>query len=116
MAGKFSRWFSTDHTPERDTALRLSPLQQSILHWLRNELRRRQRVGDPGHVPYPDLVRAMNADKASITKEVRHLLHKDLLGMTLPPGGWVRYIGLTERGEAQARRLAGDGEKVRRRR
>ena len=71
MAGKFSRWFDTERPPKREASLRLSPLQQSILHWLRNELRRRQRAGDAGMVPYPDLVRALTADKASITSEAR---------------------------------------------
>jgi len=96
--------------------VRLSQLQQSILHWLRNELRRRQRAGDAGMVPYPDLVRALTADKASITSEVRHLLHKGLLGVTLPAGGWVRYIMLTDKGEAQAKLLSGNGQQARRRR
>jgi len=116
MAGKFSQWFNTEHPPKRETSVRLSQLQQSILHWLRNELRRRQRAGDAGMVPYPDLVRALTADKASITSEVRHLLHKGLLGVTLPAGGWVRYIMLTDKGEAQAKLLSGNGQQARRRR
>src|SRR5215470_16350866 len=116
MAGKFSRWFHTERPPQRAASLRLSPLQQSIIHWLRNELRRRQRVGDTGMVPYPDLVRALTADKASITSEVRHLLRKGLLGVTLPAGAWVRYIMLTDKGEAQAKILSGNGPQARRRR
>src|SRR5713101_6645800 len=116
MAGKFSRWFGAERSPQREASLRLSPLQQSILHWLRNELRRRQRAGDAGMVPYPDLVRALHADKASITSEVRHLLKKDLLGVTLPAGGWVRYIMLTDKGEAHAKTLSGNVQQVRRRR
>ncbi len=116
MAGKFSRWLHTERPPKREASLRLSPLQQSILHWLRNELRRRQRAGDAGMVPYPDLVHALNADKASITSEVRHLLKKDLLGVTLPAGGWVRYIMLTDKGEAHAKTLSGNVQQVRRRR
>ncbi len=116
MAGKFSQWFNTEHPPKREASVRLSQLQQSILHWLRNELRRRQRAGDAGMVPYPDLVRALTADKASITSEVRHLLHKGLLGVTLPAGGWVRYIMLTDKGEAQAKHLSGNGQQARRRR
>ncbi len=116
MAGKFSRWFSTERPPKREASPRLSTLQQSILHWLRNELRRRQRAGAAGMVPYPDLVRALDADKASITKEVRHLLKKGLLGVTLPPGEWVRYIMLTDKGEAHAKTLSGNMQQVRRRR
>jgi hypothetical protein len=116
MAGKFSRWFHTERPPQRAAAaLRLSPLQQSIIHWLRNELRRRQRVGDAGMVPYPDLVRALRADKASITSEVRHLLRKGLLRVTLPAGQWVRYVMLTEQGDTYAQTLSGQIQHVRRR-
>ena len=116
MAGKFSRWFRTEERPpQRGASLRLSPLQQSILHWLRNELRRRQRVGDAGMVPYPDLVRALRADKASITSEVRHLLRKGLLSVTLPAGEWVRYVMLTEQGDTYAKTLSGQAQHVRRR-
>ncbi|MBM3227216.1 MAG: hypothetical protein FJZ47_25905, partial [Candidatus Tectomicrobia bacterium] len=66
MAGKFSQWFRTERErpPKRDkreAVLRLTPLQQSILHWLRHELRRRQRVGDTGMIPYPELVSALHA-------------------------------------------------------
>jgi hypothetical protein len=116
MAGKFSRWFDTERPPKREAALRLSSLQQSILHWLQQELRRRQRAGDAGMVPYPDLVRALTADKASITSEVRYLLRKGLLGVTLPAGGWVRYIMLTDKGAAQAKILSVSGQQARRRR
>lgn len=116
MAGKFSRWLGSERAPQRDTSLRLSALQQSILHWLWNELRRRQRAGAASSVPYTELVRAIDADKASITSEIRHLLHKDLLGMALPSGGWVRYITLTDKGEAHAKTLSGHVQKVRRRR
>ena len=116
MAEKFSRWFHKERPPKRETPLRLSSLQQSILHWLRNELRRRQRAGDAGMVPYPELVRALTADKASITSEVRHLLRKGLLGITLPTGGWVRYVMLTDKGEAHAKILSGNVQQARRRR
>jgi DNA-binding MarR family transcriptional regulator len=115
MAGKFSQWFRTERPPQRDTSLRLSPLQQSILHWLRNELRRRQRLGDTSMVPYPDLVRALRADKASITSEVRYLLQKGLLSVTLPAGQWVRYVMLTEQGDTYAKTLSGQVQHVRRR-
>ena len=116
MARKFSRWLHTEHAPRREAPLRLSSLQQSILYWLQNELRRRQRAGDMGSVPYPELVRAIDADKASITSEVRSLLQKDLLGMSLPAGEWVRYIVLTDKGEAYAKTLSGNVQKLRRRR
>ena len=118
MAGKFSRWLDTEpeRPPKREASLRLSSLQQSILHWLQNELRRRQRAGDAGMVPYPDLVRALNVDKASVTSEVRHLLKKGLLGVTLPSGEWVRYIMLTDKGAAHAKTLSGNAQQARRRR
>lgn len=116
MARKFSQWLHTEPTPQREAPVRLSSLQQSILHWLQYELRRRQRAGDTRRVPYPELVRAIDADKASITKEVRALLKKELLGMSLPPGEWVRYIMLTDKGEAYVKTLSGSAQKLRRRR
>ena len=116
MAGKFSHWFSTEGRPQRQPPLRLSALQQTILRWLRQESRRRQQTGAPGSVPYPELVRAIEADRASITSAVRRLLHQDLVGMSLPPGSWVRYITLTDQGEAHARTLSGNVQRSRRRR
>ena len=116
MARKFSRWLDTERAPQREAPLRLSTLQQSILYWLQNELRRRQRAGDISRVPYPELVRAIDADKASITSEVRALLHKDLLGMSLAAGEWVRYIVLTNKGAAHAKTLSGNAQRLRRRR
>ena len=115
MAEKFSRWFRAARPPQRAAALRLSPLQQSIIHWLRQELRRRQRVGDADMVPFPDLVRALRAEKASITSEVRHLLKKGLLSVILPAGEWVRYVMLTEQGDTYANTLSGNAQHVRRR-
>ncbi|MGE3540519.1 MAG: hypothetical protein AB7N91_24145 [Candidatus Tectimicrobiota bacterium] len=109
MAGKFSRWFHADEEPAvRERAPRLSTLQQSILHWVRNEVRRRQRAGESPQIPYPDLVSAMHADKMAVTSDVQRLLRKGLLEMTLPPGAWVRYLSLTDKGDTQARRVAGD--------
>ena len=115
MTEKFSRWFRAARPPQRAAALRLSPLQQSIIHWLRQELRRRQRVGDAAMVPFPDLVRALRAEKASITSEVRHLLKKGLLSVILPAGEWVRYVMLTEQGDTYANTLSGNAQHVRRR-
>jgi predicted DNA-binding transcriptional regulator len=82
---------------------------------MRNELRRRQRVGDADMVPFPDLVRALHAEKASITSEVRYLLKKGLLSVTLPAGEWVRYVMLTEQGDTYAQTLSGHAQHVRRR-
>lgn len=121
MARKVSRWLHTVDTPQREAPrreapLRLSTLQQSILYWLQHELRRRQRAGDLGRVPYSELVRVIDADKASITSEVRALLHKGLLSVSLPPGEWVRYLVLTDKGEGYAKTLSGNVQKLRRRR
>src|SRR5262245_14185578 len=116
MARKLSRRLDTEQTPQRTAPVRLSALQQSILYWLQHELHRRQRAGGPGSVPYPELVRAIDADKASITSEVRALLQKDLLGMSRPAGEWVRYIGLTDKGAAYAKTLSGNVQRLRRRR
>jgi hypothetical protein len=66
-------------------------------------------------VPFPDLVRALHADKASITNEVRYLLHRGLLSVTLPAGEWVRYVMLTEQGDTYAQTLSGQVQHVRRR-
>lgn len=109
MAGHFSRWFRDEEEPtRRDKASHLSSLQQSILHWVRNEVRRRQRAGDATQIPYPELVSAMRADKMMVTNDVRRLLRKGLLEVSLPPGSWVRYITLTDKGDTHARRVAGD--------
>jgi hypothetical protein len=59
-------------------------------------------------MPYPELVRAVDADKASITSSVRQLLRKGLVLVTLPTGEWVRYVALTEEGEEQAQLLSKD--------
>ena len=104
---KFSRLFQKERPPKRRAAPRLSALQQSILHWLRNERRRRERVGEAELIPYPDLVQGLGVDKMLLTSEVRHLLRKCLLSVTLPPGAWVRYISLTEEGVAHAKTLTG---------
>ena len=66
-------------------------------------------------VPFPDLVRALRAEKASITSEVRHLLKKGLLSVILPAGEWVRYVMLTEQGDTYANTLSGNAQHVRRR-
>ena len=116
MARKSSRWLQEERAPQREAPVRLSALQQSILHWLQHELRRRQRAGDIDRVPYPELVRAIDADKASITSGVRSLLKKELLGMSLPAGEWVRYIVLTDKGAAYAKTLSGNVQRLRRRR
>lgn len=82
---------------------RLSDLQKSILQWLCTDLRHRQRADGSMGVPYPELVRAVDADKARVTTSLRHLMQKGLVMVTLPRGEWVRYVMLTDQGEAQAK-------------
>jgi hypothetical protein len=97
---------SKERRQQPETNIRLSALQKSILQALQSELRRRQRTGTVQGVPYPILVRAVDADKASITSSVRHLLRKGLLLVTVRTGEWVRYVALTEEGEEQVRLLS----------
>ncbi len=107
MAGD-SRWYrAEEESQQREKAPRLSTLQQSILYWLRHEVRRRQRTGDALQIPYPELVSAMHADKMAVTNDIRRLLRKGLVDISLPPGSWVRYVMLTEKGTAQTKRDTG---------
>jgi hypothetical protein len=94
---------------------RLSDLQKSILQWLCTDLRHRQRAGSSMGVPYPELVRAVDADKARVTTSLRHLMQKGLVMVTLPRGEWVRYVTLTDQGEAQANIFLKAGRKPGRR-
>ena len=82
---------------------RLSGLQLTILHSLYAALRRQ--ADATAGVPYADLVRTLHADKSSITDGIRQLLRKGLVLLTLPRGGWTRYVMLTEQGKAYAKTL-----------
>jgi hypothetical protein len=82
---------------------RLSDLQKSIVQWLYTELRQRQRAGHTGGVSYPELVRAIEANKVNITTSLRHLMQKGLVLVTLPHAEWARVVALTEQGEAYAK-------------
>ena len=82
---------------------RLSGLQLTILHSLYAALRRQ--ADATAGVPYSDLVRTLHADKISITDGIRQLLRKGLVLLTLPRGGWTRYVMLTEQGKAYAKTL-----------
>ncbi len=97
-----------ERVQQRVSKHRLSDLQQSLLQWLRAELRRRQRANDGAGVTFPEVVRALRADKASVTTSLRHLMRKGLVETALPRGSWVRHVSLTELGEAQARTLSHD--------
>lgn len=88
---------------QQATQYRLSDLQKSIVQWLYTEARLRQRAGHTGSVSYPDLVRAIEANKVNITTSLRHLMQKGLVRVTLPPGEWARVVALTEQGEAYAK-------------
>lgn len=115
MTSKSSRYSTVERTQRQATRLRLSERQYSLLHWLRAELHRRQRAGDTKGVPYPELVRAAAIDKASVTAHLRYLIQKGLVLVTLPRGGWARYVTLTEKGEAQAQTPPKETRKARQR-
>jgi DNA-binding MarR family transcriptional regulator len=84
---------------------RLSGLQLAILRSLYADLRRHPKT--TLGVPYSDLLRTTNADKMSITTNLRQLLRKGLVLLTVPPGSWTRCVTLTEQGQAYARTLPG---------
>lgn len=86
-----------------DKKLKLSVLQQAVLHWLRREHRRRPQLADGSGIPYPDLANALNVDRAELSACLRRLIRKRLVVATLPRGSWVRYIALTDKGEAKPR-------------
>lgn len=86
-----------------DKKLKLSALQQAVLHWLRREHRRRPQLADGSGIPYPDLASALNVDRADLSACLRRLIRKRLVVATLPRGSWVRYIALTDKGEANPR-------------
>ena len=86
-----------------DKKLKLSALQQAVLHWLRREHRRRPQLADGSGIPYSDLVSALNVDRAELSACLRRLIRKELVVATLPRGSWVRYIALTDKGEAKPR-------------
>ena len=93
-----------NHPPQAfDKKLKLSALQQAVLHWLRREHRRRPQLADGSGIPYPDLARALNVDRAELSACLRRLIRKRLVVATLPRGSWVRYIALTDKGEAKPR-------------
>lgn len=84
-----------------DKKLKLSALQQAVLHWLRREQRRHPQLADGIGIPYPDLARALGVDRAELSVCLRRLIRKQLVVATLPRGAWVRYITLTDKGEAK---------------
>ena len=87
----------------RDKKLKFSALQQAVLHWLRREQRRRPQLANGNGIPYPDLARALGVDRAELSACLRRLIRQRLVVATLPRGAWVRYIALTDKGEAKPR-------------
>ena len=84
-----------------DRKLKLSALQQAVLHWLRREQRRRPQVAGGHGIPYPELAQALSIDRAELSACLRRLIRKRLVVATLPRGSWVRYIALTDKAEAK---------------
>ena len=89
-----------------DRKLKLSALQQAVLHWLRREQRRRPQVAGGNGIPYPDLAQALGVDRAELSTCLRRLVRKRLVLATLPRGSWVRYISLTDKAEPGPRQDA----------
>lgn len=87
----------------------LTALQNTILQWLYTE-GSRYADGAEG-IPYPTLVQAIAADKASVTAGLRRLMHRGLVLTTLPRGGWKRCVELTEQGKQHARALLKEGQR-----
>ena len=84
----------------------LSNLQRTILQWLASDARSRYAADATGGVPYGDIVRAMTADKSSVTTNLRQLMRLGLVVITMAPGGWTRCVFLTEQGRASVTALA----------
>lgn len=84
-----------------DRKLKLSSLQEAVLHWLRREQRRRPQVADAKGIPFPELTQALSVDRAELSACLRRLIRKQLVVATLPRGSWVRYITLTDKAEAR---------------
>jgi hypothetical protein len=82
---------------------RLSGLQLAILRSLTAVLRRHPKAAEG--IPYSDIVRAVHADKDSITLGLRQLMRKGLILLTLPRGSWTRQVRLTEQGKAYTKTL-----------
>ena len=94
----------TEREPQRLARRHLSDLQQRMVQWIQDDLRRRQKLGEDG-VPFPELLLGMATDKASVLASLRQLMRKGMVTVELPRGGWTRMVGLTELGTAQAHRL-----------
>jgi len=78
---------------------RLSPLQQHILRWLREDTTRAPGVTASSHAA---LVKALAADKGNISKSIRNLAAKNFIHIRYSPGGKAIAIQLTPTGSYKA--------------
>ena len=81
---------------------RLSPLQQHILRWLREDTTRAPGVTASSHTA---LVKALTADKGNISKSLRNLAVKNFIHIRYSPGGKAVAIQLTPTGRYKASTL-----------
>lgn len=89
---------------QQTTSERFSNLQKAILKWLYTNWHD-DPVGADAGVPYPDIVRAVTTDKASVTTALRQLMGKGLVLIILPHGRWKRCVVLTEQGKDAVKTL-----------
>lgn len=81
---------------------RLSPLQQHILHWLREDATRTPSGTASSHKA---LVKALAKDKGNISKSLQNLVEKNLMDIRYSPGGQAVSIELTPIGWYKAHSL-----------
>ena len=88
------------HPRTGEQKLKLSALQEAVLHWLRRELRRRAPLADAHGIPYPELAQALGVDRGELSACLRRLVRKRLVVASLPRGSWMRYVTLTDKAQA----------------
>ena len=81
---------------------RLSPLQQRILRWLKENTTRATGGTASSHKA---LVKALATDKGNISKSLRNLAEKNLIHIHYSPGGLAVSIQLTPTGWYKAHML-----------
>lgn len=84
----------------------MSDVHKSILQSLAILLYRRPSAQQAAAVPYLDVVHAVAADKTTVTTTLCLLMRRGLVRLFVPPGGWTRYVALTEQGQEYVRFLA----------
>lgn len=90
---------------QRNAIRHMSGLQKAILQSLSTMLHPRQRAKKTVGVPYLDVVHAVAADKTTVTMNLCQLMRRGLVLLFVPPGGWTRYVALTEQGQEYVRFL-----------